>query len=714
MKRNPSSCEAIFGLIAFVLSALFVLSCASGIKLSSRLPWGDWSEELGPVSSGGYYGVAVGDFNGDGIPDLAAGSFQPGGIRVWVGKGDGSFVEINSPLSGAEVHSVKAIDFDKDGNSDLVASFTGEERGVAVFISKGDGRWEAPLYLSTKNGFEGVAIGDFDEDGKPDVAAANLSPGSEGGVYVWLNRGDRNWLSGRGPRSSGSFRAVASGDLNHDGHLDIVATELGLKGALLVWLGDGKGGWSPSIFISKGKFSGLSLADIDGDGWLDVLASLYPEGLAVFFNHKGSFNPKPRMITDKGSFYGIVAGDIDRRAGLEVLASSLTSQGIIVFSFRGKGFKEMKLGLAKENVYYGITLGDLNLDGLLDIIAGSYDEGVQVWLQTVGGKIKVLNEVTSRFSPPIKKEKRMILSHLVTENMVFTTKMGFPEYRIAPQDELRINFWTGAEEKSFKFTVENDGTIFIPFMNIGTIKVAGFSATELKQELLKRVRKFIRLPAVEVKVTKYVGHRVSILGEVMATAQAGTGPGKYPLTGKTDLISFISQHGGATPRGDLSRVRLTRRGKTVVLNLFRAISQGDLTQNPILDDGDVIYIPSLILSENRALVLGEVNKPGIIELREGTRLLEAISKAGSFTKDANLKQVFVVRGNYLKKPEIIVVDLTKVLKGVDVTQNIPLSRDDIVYVPRSFFAKISDFIKVFHPALTSVYTIYTMKKLSER
>jgi protein involved in polysaccharide export with SLBB domain len=716
MRRNlsPYKVTLILNPFLVLVLGLFLISCASGIELSPPSLERNWSPELGPISRGGYYTVTVGDFNGDGIPDLSAGGFQPGGIKVWIGKGDGYFVEADSPLTIAEVRSLRTADFNNDGKVDLVASFIGEERGVAVFLSQGDGRWESPQYLSNKGGFEGLAVGDFDGDGRPDVAAGCINPADEGGIYVWLNKEDGGWLPEKGPRSSGSFRAVASGDLNQDGHLDLVAVQLGLHGALLVWLGDGRGGWSPAVVVFRGNLSGLFLSDVDNDGWLDLIVSLYPRGLAAFFNRKGRIKSEPTIITDNGAFYDVVAGDLDRQPGQEVLASSIVSEGITAFSFLGGSFKRIDLGLPKNNVYYGLFLSDFNLDGFLDIAGGSYDEGIQLWLHTVNGKIKVSDEVISRFSPPVRERELPVLPHLVDENMVFTSKMGFPEYRLASRDEVRIRFFTGVSEKTFDFMVEGDGTIFIPFMELGRLKVAGLSPTELKQNLINILKKFVHFPGVEVNVTKYVGHKVSILGEVKATAQLATGPGRYSLTGKTDLLSFVSEHGGATAQGDISRVRLTRRGKTALLNLFQAISQGDLTQTPILDDGDVVYIPSLVISENRVLVLGEVNNPGIVELRGDTRILDVISRAGSFTKDAKLSQVFVVRGDYLKKPEIVVVNLSKVLKGEDINQNIPLMRDDIVYIPRSFFAKMTDFIKVIHPAIASVYTVYAIKKLSER
>jgi protein involved in polysaccharide export with SLBB domain len=170
------------------------------------------------------------------------------------------------------------------------------------------------------------------------------------------------------------------------------------------------------------------------------------------------------------------------------------------------------------------------------------------------------------------------------------------------------------------------------------------------------------------------------------------------LTGKTSLLEMLSRAGGPTRDANLREVRVRRKnGENFALNLYQGIYQGDTGQDIILDDGDLIFIPTLILDANRVYVFGEVEKPGVVKLTEANMdLFDAIAEAGGPTVFAVRQQTRIVRGD-VTRPEIIPVDLKKLLEEGDQSQNVALNNGDFIYVPRSFFGDVNIFWQRIRP-----------------
>jgi protein involved in polysaccharide export with SLBB domain len=702
-----------FFTIALFLMFLLIISCASTKRYHVEKRINLWSLETGPISGGHFYSADIGDFNGDTLPDIAAGSFEPGGIMVWVGKGDGSWVQISSPSEDGEIQSIAVGDVNNDKLCDIVASSKGSLQGIHLWISKGDGSWDSPIIIDSDSGYQGIKLSDVNNDKLMDIIAANESIGLNGGVRVWINQKHSTWRPILGPERAGRFKNIETADINNDGNTDLIASSIGTKGGIKIWYGDGKGNWSPSVDLDiTGYIIGLGVGDVNQDGWIDILTSIYYQGIVVLYNKKdGSFS-KAKSIIKHDSFWDILLLDWDNDGKKDIFASSMESNGIL--SWRNQGntnWGAINLGLPRNQTYYGLKKGDFNLDNLDDLLAASFSEGIHVWLQTKNGKVATIDTAQLKFKQPAEQLRKKEEFHLIQKNKAFTSIMGFPEYCIAPKDTLTINIWVGKEKKEFNVLVKANGEIFLPYMRLGNIKAAGFSPLQLKGEIENKLANFLKHPVVEVEVKEYIGRKVTLTGEIRSLTRGDTGPGIYPLKGKTTAMEFIAAHGGATDRGNLSQARLIRNGKVYVFNLFKAITQAEVKENPILDEGDLLYIPSLVDADKRLLILGEVRTPGVVSYTGDITLLDAISKAGSFTNDAVLDKIFIVRGN-INKPEVVEANLKALVKKGDLTQNITLESGDIIYIPRRFIAKMGDFLKVFHPALLSVQSLYILHRFA--
>lgn len=125
------------------------------------------------------------------------------------------------------------------------------------------------------------------------------------------------------------------------------------------------------------------------------------------------------------------------------------------------------------------------------------------------------------------------------------------------------------------------------------------------------------------------------------------------------------------------------------VNFDRLLRNGDATQNIELHPNDTILIPSV--SARKVFVLGEVNLPIAIPLRNPTSLIEALSMAGGLTRDAESKSIAIIRGG-LESRDMLTVDVDKITKSGLAAKNLMLQPNDIVYVPRSFIADVDRFL----------------------
>lgn len=306
------------------------------------------------------------------------------------------------------------------------------------------------------------------------------------------------------------------------------------------------------------------------------------------------------------------------------------------------------------------------------------------------------------------------MSH-IQENSVFTERYGSPEYVIGPGDVLTIQYWLPSREEGYRQTVYTaavrpDGKISFAYAD--DVQVAGRTAGEVRSALTALAGKFMRSPRIEVLVKEFKSKSVLLSGQINALQfqQNASGPGRYPLIGKTRVLDVIIAAGGfitgkETGNADLRQVELLRRGKRYTLNLYNTMFRGDITDNVVLDHGDIVTVPELPTFAERVYVFGQVASQGILRLRDSQDLLTAIALSGGTTPVAVKTDVKIIREYQERngKPIILSANLDEILYQGDLSQNIPLRNGDVVYVPRSVIGDINEFISVISPSLDFIY-----------
>ncbi|KZY18028.1 hypothetical protein A3725_37935, partial [Alcanivorax sp. HI0035] len=225
------------------------------------------------------------------------------------------------------------------------------------------------------------------------------------------------------------------------------------------------------------------------------------------------------------------------------------------------------------------------------------------------------------------------------------TAMQDYDYYIGIGDVLNVTVWDhpeltipqGSERAPAESGnwVHSDGTIFYPY--VGKIEVAGLDVTAVREKITKALDAYIQQPQVDVTVAAFRSKRSYITGAVNK-------PGPVPITNiPLTLLDAINKAGGLAELADWENVVLTRDGQETLYSLKRLYQQGDLTQNTLLRDGDVIHVNRN--DDQKVFVLGEVVEAQPVPIqRSQMTLAEALSTAGGLNElQADASGVFVMR-----------------------------------------------------------------------
>ena len=236
--------------------------------------------------------AAVGDFNGDGKLDLAVANFGSYTVSIFLGNGDGTFNTVaQSPATGIEPRSVAVGDFNGDGKLDLAVANEGSDT-VTILLGNGDGTF-TPTADSPATGTYpySVAVGDFNGDGKLDLAVAN--EGSDT-VTILLGSGDGEFTPAASPATGSGPVSVAAGDFNGDGKLDLAVTNY-YSDTVTILLGNGDGTFAPAASPGTGANpNSVAVGDFNGDGKLDLAVANYGSATVTILmgNGDGTFTAR--------------------------------------------------------------------------------------------------------------------------------------------------------------------------------------------------------------------------------------------------------------------------------------------------------------------------------------------------------------------------------------------------------------------------------------
>jgi hypothetical protein len=396
----------------------------------------EFATGVGPAS------VALADLNADGKADVVVANSGSGAVAVLMGNGDGTFAPRADFATGTNPYSVAVADFNGDGRPDLVTAnhqtaypYPGS---VSVLLGNGDGTFGPKSDIATGPDFKCIAVGDFDRDGVLDVAiACDLDANGNGtgssAVAVLFGVGDGRFRPGIEVPCAGIPGAVASGDINADGRLDLVAVASysDSRSVASVVLGNGDGTFGAVADFPTGNSpASVAIGDLNGDGKPDLVtansgitSSSTPYGVWYYYTISvlpgegdGTFGPKTDGFILGGSFDPAGSGSSPTVVTLGDVNGDHTPDAIIALNSYGQ-YKSFTGGvetlLGKGDAMFGplqsaydtraggwmeilllhagvfVTSGDLNGDHIPDLVVvynltlstlgGGSQSGGRVW-----------------------------------------------------------------------------------------------------------------------------------------------------------------------------------------------------------------------------------------------------------------------------------------------------------------------------------------------
>ena len=222
-------------------------------------------------------GMAVGDFNGDGKPDVAiieapASGATDGTAMIYLNDGTGALTLVGqTPDVGPSPSSVTTADLDSDGKSDLIVTDDGSANTVSVLISSGNGNFNPKVSYATDGDPTDVVAAPLRLGGKPDLAVSTVF-GT--GLDILLNNGDGTFGASKGLATGSIPVNVTINDVTRDGIPDVVVTN-NFGDSLTVWTGNGDGTFAPqSHTLTVGDFPEVTAAaNFNSDGFLDLVTT---------------------------------------------------------------------------------------------------------------------------------------------------------------------------------------------------------------------------------------------------------------------------------------------------------------------------------------------------------------------------------------------------------------------------------------------------------
>jgi hypothetical protein len=320
--------------------------------------------------------LTVADFSGSGKPDIAVVNTDGGFMQLLYNDGTGHFHLKNAYATGATPSDVQTADLNGDGHLDLVETDSADGT-LGVRLGNGDGTFQALQTYKVGASPQRVLLVDVDGDGILDAVTVNTGTASSNGdgtVSVLLGDGTGHFQAAHDFPAGPNPVDIAAADMHHDGKLDLLVANA-VVNTVSILRGNGDGSFkAPVSYFAAVQVNGLAAGDLEHTGFPDVVT--VGSSVAVLRNdHKGGLiepttDPTTGLSPDLYSATGvrITLADIRHVNQLDaVIADSSNSQLVVLTNF-GKGlFKQAPSTFPTCGGPRSLAVADLNADGHLDV-----------------------------------------------------------------------------------------------------------------------------------------------------------------------------------------------------------------------------------------------------------------------------------------------------------------------------------------------------------
>uniref|UniRef100_A0A7V4GA85 Polysaccharide export protein n=1 Tax=Desulfobacca acetoxidans TaxID=60893 RepID=A0A7V4GA85_9BACT len=324
-----------------------------------------------------------------------------------------------------------------------------------------------------------------------------------------------------------------------------------------------------------------------------------------------------------------------------------------------------------------------------------------------GGPQRVVSPEEAARRMQTADQKNRLQDRLLSQALA-APRADYQDYKIGPEDLLEVTFF-GQNELYREVRVNGQGEIDLPL--VGAAKVGGLSPHQASKKLAAMYQegRFLKNPQITVSVKEYRHQRVAVSGAVNK-------PDYYEIIGPRTLLEVLGMAGGLNEKagdvvhvirqakadnnpapGKLQQVQsFTPGSETIVIDLNRLVNDNSAALNVPVKNGDVVFVP---FAKN-AYVLGAVNKPGNVPVKENITVAQAVAMAGGTNPMLASSKVSVVRFDERGERITIPLNLDSITKGA--AADLALKDNDIIYVHESVFRRFLFDIRNLNPGMFSM------------
>ncbi len=326
--------------------------------------------------------VSVGDFDEDGIVDLAVCNQDTDDVSILIGdgsagQGDGTFEDEVFYLVGDLPQAVSAGDFDGDGILDLTCAIDNANAISVLFgggaAGVGDGTFSTPSGYATTARPAGIVAADFDGDGLDDIASASQSGDT---CSVFLAAGAGLFAARVDYAVHGHPQHIATADLNDDDAVDLITSNY-LTNDVGVLLSNGDGSFQAADYYAvDGWPAGIRSADFDGDGVPDVAVACWDGGEVAVLTANSALDGTllaAEYFPTGTNPSGVACADFDLDSRVDLAVSNSADDTVSILLGNGDGTFEEQQVIFAGLTPRGLVAADFNDDGAPDLAITNYD-----------------------------------------------------------------------------------------------------------------------------------------------------------------------------------------------------------------------------------------------------------------------------------------------------------------------------------------------------